>query len=269
MQMSDNPVFALVAEYTFINESHIEKRIAQITLENISDFGNMTVEKIAGLCQVSVSTYLRFCHKIGYASFTEFKVRIVDAVGKYTFLNTPFSKGENYTKQNFFEVSKNIIDSDYIMLRKLLDTDMCQAIVDACAKHRQIFIVDLFYSTVRFAFHSDLAVTGKNVHLIHPGGCVASMKKEGLDKHSFVFFVYDGSSRTHDVCLAISVCKNLGCHVAVLSCHEHFPNEECCDEILVIGKASSVISSVVLHDLVFQYLSVCYREKYIRWGDDR
>ncbi len=260
MQLSDNPIFALAAEYTFINDSHIEKRIAQITLENIADFKSMTVERISELCQVSVSTYLRFCRKIGYASFTEFKVRMIDALSKYTYLNTPFSRGENYTSQNFFEQYKRIINDDYEMLEDLLDRAACVRAAKEFEKSRRIFIVDLFYSTVRFALHSDLAVTGKSVSMIHPGGCMEAMRQEGIDKNCLVFFVYDGSTRTYDVCPALKACKKMGCKIIVMSCEEHFYNEELCDEILVIGKASSAVSSIMLHDLTFQYLSAIYRE---------
>ena len=52
----------------------------------------------------------------------------------------------------------------------------------------------------------------------------------------------------------------MGCKIIVMSCEEHFYNEELCDEILVIGKASSAVSSIMLHDLTFQYLSAIYRE---------
>ena len=91
MQTTENPIYALVAGSMFSGETHLDKHLAQVTLKYISNFNSMTVERMAELCQVSVSTYLRFCKKLGYSSFTEFRVRIVDALGKYKFLNTPFS----------------------------------------------------------------------------------------------------------------------------------------------------------------------------------
>lgn len=102
------------------------------------------------------------------------------------------------------------------MLEDLLDRAACVRAAKEFEKSRRIFIVDLFYSTVRFAFHSDLAVTGKSVSMIHPGGCMEAMRQEGIDKNCLVFFVYDGSTRTYDVCPALKACKKWG--VKLLLC---------------------------------------------------
>ena len=264
MQMTDNPIFALVAEYLFINESHIEKQIAQITLENIGDFRNVTIEKIAEMCGVSVSTYMRFCKKIGYASFTVFKVKISDALDKYMFVNTPFSNGETYSPDVFWTQAKKLIDDDYAMLTHRIDIPACEKTVQALYESKRIFIVDLFYSTVRFALHSDLAVTGKRVCMVHPSGCVEYLHQKGIEPQDMVLFVYDGSLRTRDIGRAIEECRKIRCHISVITCQEHFTAEKLCDEIIYIGKASSAVSSVMLHDLVFQYFSTLYRQKYIK-----
>ena len=47
------------------------------------------------------------------------------------------------------------------MLEDLLDRAACVRAAKEFEKSRRIFIVDLFYSTVRFALHSDLAVAGE------------------------------------------------------------------------------------------------------------
>ncbi|WP_346697828.1 hypothetical protein, partial [Catenibacillus scindens] len=97
----------------------------------------------------------------------------------------------------------------------------------------------------------------------HPNGCMESMRAAGLDKNSLIFFVYDGTSRTLDITPAIASCKKYGCHISIMTCQEHFPHDDLCDDIIVTGKASSAVSSIMIHDLVFQYLSTLYREKFM------
>lgn len=263
IQHAENPIFALVAEYSFINDSQIDKSIAQITLQNISCIPELNLEKISGLCGVSVSSYLRFCRKIGYCSYTEFKVHITDALQKYTFMNTPFSAREFFNEENFFAQSKSIIYDDFDRLESLLDKSGCRKAVDSMAASDQIFIIDLFYSTVRFALHSDLAVSEKKVTFLRPSKALVSELEKELNAGSFVFIVYDGTSRTKDVCSLLPLCKQIGAHITVMSCIEHFPHRDCCDELLLTGKAESAVSSIMVHDLVFQYLSTLYRSLYI------
>lgn len=99
--------------------------------------------------------------------------------------------------------------------------------------------------------------------MIYPNGCFKEMRAAGLERDSLVFFVYDGTSRTLDIPPAIVLCKKYNCHISVMTCQKHFVHEELCDEILVTGSASSAVSSMMIHDLVFQFLSTLYREKFM------
>ncbi len=49
---TDTPISALAAEYNFLPEHNIEKRIAQIVLSHISEIPRLTLEEISGLCDV-------------------------------------------------------------------------------------------------------------------------------------------------------------------------------------------------------------------------
>ena len=260
----ENPIYALVAEYSFIGDNRIEKQIARITLANISRISSMTVEKMADLCGVSESTYLRFCRKIGYSSFTEFKIRITDTLQKYLFVNTPFSEKENFSEDNFFIQSRAIINHDIDLLEQHLDRAVCKNIVQLMAQSSKIYVIDLFYSTVRFALHSDLSVTGKEVVFLRPSSELIKIFEHNSGEKSMAFMVYDGQSRTKDIPEVLPVCRAKKITTAIMSCVSHFPGDQLCDELLFIGKAESAVSSVTIHDLTFQYLSTLYRKMYIR-----
>jgi len=257
-QPIENAIYALVAEYAFTSEDRTEKHIAQTTLAHLSEIDTMTVEKMAELCGVSESTFLRFCRKIGYSSFTDFKVRLSNTLQKYLFINTPFSTKDQHSEDNFFTNTKAILNADIDRLEQLLDTDVCKEIVHQFSKAKKVYIFDIFYSTVRFALHGDLAVTGKDVVFLRPSSDIGKILKNDKSGTSMAFMVYDGQSRTKDILSAIAICRQNKIPSAVMSCALPFINQELCDYVLFTGKAESAISSVVVHDLVFQYLSMLY-----------
>jgi len=262
-QTIENAIYALVAEYAFTDEDRTEKQIAQVTLANLTKIPSMTVEKMEELCSVSESTYLRFCRKIGYSSFTEFKIRLTETLQKYLFVNTPFSTKEPVGENNFFDQSKMIINQDIDRLSQAIDISVCKNIVRQMSQAKRIYIFDLFYSTVRFALHADLAVTGKEVIFLRPSSDIALTLSKDKSCSSMAFMVYDGTPRTADILSAITICSRNKIPTAIITYTQPFFNDHLCDSILYTGKAESAISSVVVHDLTFQYLSTLYRQFYI------
>lgn len=261
-QNSENAIMVLVASYIFTNEPHIEKKIAQLTLEHVSEIPGLTVEQIAALCGVSVSSYLRYCRSIGYASFTQFKMRITETLKKYLYIGaTPVN--EYLTEENFYERHRLSINNDFDRMERLLDPPTCHRVVDLMAGVHKIFMVDLMYSTVRFGLHGDLCVTGKNVSFLQPDDDLPELFKKELNKDSLVFIVNDGTARTQGICSIIPLCKALGACVVVLTCEPHFLHDTECDEILVIGSATTAVSAIMTHDLALQYLSTVYRERHM------
>lgn len=261
-QNTENAIMVLVAAYIFTNEPQIKKDIAQKTLEHVSEIPNMTVEQIAPLCGVSVSSYLRFCRTIGYTSYTQFKMRITETLKKYLYIGaTPLN--EFLTEENFYEKHRLSINNDFDRMEKLLDTETCYKVVDAMAQAHRIYMVDLMYSTVRFALHGDLCVSGKSVTYLPPDDDLDKIFKKELNKNGLVLLGNDGTSRTQGLCSVIPLCKQLGAHIVVLSSEEQFHYANECDEILVIGSATSSVSSIMIHDLALQYLSTLYRERHM------
>lgn len=261
-QNTENAIMVLVASYIFTNDSHIEKKIAQLTLEHVSEIPGMTVEQMAALCGVSVSSYLRYCRSIGYTSYTQFKMRITETLKKYLYIGTT-PLYEYLTEENFYERHRLSINNDFDRLERLLDTQTCHRVVDLMVRARKIYMVDLLYSTVRFGLHGDLCVTGKNVTFLLPGDDLDDVFKKELNKDSFVLIVNDRTPRTQGICTIIPQCKALGACVVVLTCEPHFLHDSECDEILVIGSATSAVSSIMIHDLALQYLSTLYRERHM------
>ncbi len=261
-QNAENAIMVLVASYIFTNDSHIEKTIAQRTLEHVSEIPNLTVEQLAALCGVSVSSYLRYCRSIGYASFTQFKLRITETLKKYLYIGATPVK-DNLTEENFYEWHRSSINNDFDRFEKLMDTQTCYKVVDAMDRARNIYMIDLLYSTVRFGLHGDLSVMGKKVTFMLPDDDLSKVFKKELNKDGLVLIFNDGTSRTQGICSIIPFCKQMGAHVVVISGEDRFNHQSECDEALFIGSATSSVSSIMTHDLALQYLSTLYRERHM------
>lgn len=259
---AENVVAVLVGCYTFLGESDINKRIAQMTLKNVSRIPEMSVEEIAGECGVSVSSYLRFCKEIGYRSFTDFKLRLSSSLKKYLYMgSTPIA--EYFTPDNFFDLYKEFVYQDFEKLEKLMDPEVCRQAVESLDQAENIYMVDLFYSTIRFALQGDLAVAGKCVTMEAPSDALIERFKAGLPEKSLVLLFLDGTYRTENMCLTIPELKKMNVHVTAISCNKHFKHWEECDEIIHTGPGSSPISSMMIHDLAIHYLSILYRHFHI------
>ena len=252
----------LVASYVLGSNSNIDKKIAQLTLENVSKIPQLTVEEVAELCGVSVSSYIRFCKHIGYASYTQFKIHIEAALQRYFYTGaTPIR--EDFSTDTFFWFHKQALENDYQIFRQCMDLTICEHIVDAVAKSKRIYIVDLFYSTIRFRFLGDLAVYGKHVSEFAPWEDNFLQVIKELDENCCILYFNDGTSRTAGFGQHLPACKKAGACVCAISNVPQFANSSSCDEILYIGQATSSISSITLHDLALQYLSTLLREKYL------
>ena len=261
-QNTTNAIIGLVASYVLGSSSNIDKKIAQLTLENVSKIPQLTVEEVAELCGVSVSSYIRFCKHIGYASYTQFKIHIEAALQKYFYIGaTPIR--EDFSSGSFFEFHKQALENDYQVFRQCMDLSICERIVEALANSKRIYIIDLFYSTIRFRLLGDLSVYGKHVSEFAPweDGFVQMIKE--LDENCCILYFNDGTSRTAGFGQHLQECKKAGARVCAISNVSQFVNSSSCDDILYIGQATSSISSITLHDLALQFLSTLLREKYL------
>ena len=140
-----------------------------------------------------------------------------------------------------------------------MDPEVCRQAVESLDQAENIYMVDLFYSTIRFALQGDLAVVGKCVTMEAPSDALIERFKAGLPEKSLVLLFLDGTYRTENMCLAIPELKKMNVHVTAISCNKHFKHWEECDEIIHTGPGSSPISSMMIHDLVIHYLSILYR----------
>ncbi|MGY5237641.1 MurR/RpiR family transcriptional regulator [Clostridium tertium] len=77
-------IYRLLLFLNSSKENDINYNIAITMLRNIRSIPNMSISKLADLCFTSPAAITRFCHKLGYSNFIEFKENIKINIGHYT-----------------------------------------------------------------------------------------------------------------------------------------------------------------------------------------
>ena len=260
---TDRPIGALAAEYNFIKEDTIEKKISQTMLAHVSDITDLTLEQLAGLCNVSTSTLLRFIHSMGYPSYSAFRLKITDSVDNYTYKNRPFVETVSFNSSNYFEkVSETVIEA-VDSIKASLDLKLCRRFIDNLYEKKKIYIHSAIFSTIRLALQSDLALTGKIV-TFSPDSLKQREDVKSADRESLYLLSYDGNQRSREVLKTIPAVRQKHAVTAVISTVKDFPGSDLCDYLFHIGKGAGSIADLLLYDIVCQYFSVLYQEKYIQ-----
>lgn len=259
---SGNPLIGLAAEYNTMKDTDSDRQTAQALLQNIRLIPSVTLEEAAELCNVSLSTFQRFCKKLGYASFTEFRFKVNDILSNYFYRDDVLPGRTLAPGEKYFDVLSETLENDIRAFKKSFDETVCENIIDAMNAAETIFIHDLAFSTVRLSIQSDLAIAGKKVYF-SPNLDQQLLDLNLTDSKSLLLSVIDGEQRTKNLLEHIVTAKNAGAHISVISSVENFRNKSLCDDVIVTGKGSSFTSKFTLCDMTFQYISHTFRNKYI------
>lgn len=95
-------IYRLLIFLNSSKENDINYNIAITMLRNIRVIPNMSINKLSDLCYTSPAAITRFCHKLGYSSFIEFKKNIKINIDSY---NEGFMKPKSIT----YELSREDI----------------------------------------------------------------------------------------------------------------------------------------------------------------
>lgn len=76
-------IYRLLIFLNSSKENDINYNIAITMLRNVRIIPNMSINKLAELCYTSPAAITRFCHKLGYTSFIEFKENIKKNIDSY------------------------------------------------------------------------------------------------------------------------------------------------------------------------------------------
>ncbi len=261
---SDTPISALAAEYNFLKGHSIEKRTAQLVLKNITRIPELTLEQAAMLCDVSVSTFSRFCKDMGYESYTAFRMKIKDALASYEFKPQIYRGTQACTCENFIDIFSESLQTDLANFRAHFRPEDYASLADRLHQSTHIYFHDTVYSTIRLSLQADLAVTGKMV-TFSPN--IPEQRRDVITAQPGDLFIlnYDDHVRSKEIFNTIKQlrAKNAGIIIALMTSTRQISAADDCDYVFEVGRGATALSDIMLRDLACQYLSMVYREKYI------
>lgn len=139
--------------------------IAEIILENISDIDKYSIEKAAGLCDVSKSKLSKFVKKIGFDDYKEFRslVRNEKYRSGYYGYEDKLPMGRFIQKEGW-DACRTILKQDLDCFTDKMDQGMVRKLALALHAHKQVAAFGSVYSqTAAIDFMYRMAEEGKYI----------------------------------------------------------------------------------------------------------
>ena len=118
-------------------EDSLNRLIAQTVAQHMTDIAYLSTNDMARLCNISKTTFIRFCRHLGYETFAEFKYALIynqaDTHQKYT----PQIEEPSHFAQEYFEhIIQNIN-----WMKTHLDLKLLQDMAQELFTHEHIFLL--------------------------------------------------------------------------------------------------------------------------------
>lgn len=111
-------VYTKVSEYmSSLDKGSVDYYIGMVLLQKLRDFPDIYIEEIAFLANTTKSSVAKFCHKIGYSSFSELK-NDTSYYGEDYFFSW-FNDNRYPTKEGYLDA---LAEADHRMMSTILDS---------------------------------------------------------------------------------------------------------------------------------------------------
>ncbi|MFZ5969055.1 MAG: MurR/RpiR family transcriptional regulator [Bacillota bacterium] len=238
-----------------------ESKLASYILEHASEIFNLSIHSLAELSQTSAASIVRFCQKIGYDGFQEFKIDLVKDVTQsegdkevvYEDI-TIYDTVEEIMKKISYENIK-VIENTI----KLMDTDQVEKAIRAITKGKVIYLYGVGASgLVAMDFQYKLMRIKKNASMyLDSHTQLASSVHIGKDD---VAIGISYSGRTLETYKAIETAKEKGATTISITKYGNNPLSEISDinifvagleQNIRVGAISSRIAQLMAVDVLF------------------
>ncbi|MDO3411978.1 MurR/RpiR family transcriptional regulator [Saccharibacillus sp. CPCC 101409] len=193
-----------------------EKEIADYVIRHKNSIHNINIRDLSGLTQASMSTITRFCRKIGFASFVDFKIS----------LNR--EADEPSGEQNFFARTQHIYNEIINATTELIRPEMIEEVVRLIRRAKRIYVYGLGnsgFSALEFKYRlmrMNILIDAVNdPHMM-------LMNASLMNEHDLVFGL-SNSGRTEEVNAGLRQAKKLGATVVGITNFDRTPFTETTD----------------------------------------
>lgn len=219
----------ILSKYNELNKA--EQKIARIVQNNPEPVVKMTIKELAGLGQVSETTVFRFCDKLGYSGFAEFKINL--ALGMFDSeqeLHSDISKDDDsyLIAQKLFtsymnSAKKTVDDLDYQQVDRI-----CEAIANA----KSLFFYGMggSYAIADDARHKFVRINPRSYAEADSHWQAIQMSTA---EPGDVCFLFSNSGSNKDLIDLVPLIKEKGVYCVGISASDTSPLSEVVDEHLL------------------------------------
>lgn len=242
--------------------SPTQKNIADFILENLDKVILLSIGDLAGYCNTSETTIMRFMRKLGYDSYQVFKVMIAQEIAENTTQSIYEEIRENddvrqIAKKVIFSTVNSIED-----LNNLLDNDTLQRVVEKIKNARRVLIFGSGASgAIAYdAFHK-FSRLGINVV-----NCLDSHMMSILSAHTnpdelLIAISHSGESR--EILDAAELAKENGAAIVAITSYKHSSLTKYADEVIYSSTnetkyRSDAMVSRIIQLVIIDILYVAY-----------
>lgn len=210
-----------------------EKKVADYILANFKDIMYLSVTELAELAAVGETTIFRFCKKLGFKGYPEFKLLIAQDI-------VSLEKVDESKSSSFTSIIKDNIIAEVNECYQTLDEEVLGDAIEMLYKSERVFFFGIGSSGItaktaverfmRIGFLSDIATDAHRMNMV---SSVLS------SKDTIVAFSLSGA--TTDVLESLVIAKENGVNVIVATSYVKSPLTKVADVVLqTSGKANLI-----------------------------
>lgn len=177
-----------------------EQQIAQFIIENTREVVNMNIEYFSSLNYVSNSTVVRFCQKIGFKGFSDFRIKLATELNDFLIDDKRIEESIPFSSEaTTEEVSKTLLNLYYQSITDTYDSFDLKKIEEAanCLRNSslislwgqgpsQVMALDFYYNLKRFGYVATCDAIQGYYHV--------PMKRKTTNEVAVIFSNYGNSS---------------------------------------------------------------------------
>lgn len=229
------------------NENYLLKYI----LENTEKIANMKIQDLSKYTFTSTATIVRFCKKLGYCGYSEFKANLVNSIRKENNKDSQKEKGI-------------FLFDDIVKTRDLINEDLIEDVIKMINTAEKIdFYGEGSSKDVCIDMSRKFQLVGKNCRYFNDSSIMYATAND-LNEKTLIFAI-SMSGETAQVIRAVNIAKTKGCKIVSVTgigyntlanlssrCIFIFSSEY---EINNIKFKSRVTASAMMEYMFFRYLN--------------
>ena len=241
-----------------------EKLVADYIMAHISQAQHLSISELAETVGVAEATLSRFCRKLGYKGYNEFRMAFAQAAGEREAVS-PLS-GEVNAEDSFSEVCLKLcaVDIEAIsQTRNLIKPESYKAAADLLEKANIVYCMGQGGSMIIAEEAAHLFNTGKGHYFAVSDSHVQAMTAATARPEDVIlFFSYSGATR--EIMDTLKLAKNRGIKTILVTRYPDSPGAKLADVVLQcgsnesplqLGSAAARISQLYLLDVLFSEVS--------------